>query len=113
MLPSREPNRGATIDIFVYLYVCDTSFSFYSHTIHLIPIYTSISHDFYDTNNQNPTTFQHTTSIIMSAAYEGQDPIAIAKQAEADLNSQGAKQSHRVDDTARGPAGASDSSMFH
>ena len=46
----------------------------------------------------------------MSAAYEGQDPIAIAKQAEADLNSQGAKQSHRVDDTARGPAGASDSS---
>lgn len=47
----------------------------------------------------------------MSAAYEGQDPIAIAKQAERDLNSQGAKQQHRVDDTARGPAGASDSSM--
>ena len=48
----------------------------------------------------------------MSAAYEGQDPIAIAKQAEADLNSQGAKQSHRVDDTARGAAGASDSSKL-
>lgn len=48
----------------------------------------------------------------MSAAYEGQDPIAIAKQAERDLNSQGAKQEHRVDDTARHAAGASDSSMF-
>jgi hypothetical protein len=48
----------------------------------------------------------------MSSAYEGQDPIAIAKQAEADLNSQGAKHGHRVDDTSRGPAGASDSSMF-
>ncbi|KAM0705673.1 hypothetical protein Q7P35_007033 [Cladosporium inversicolor] len=47
----------------------------------------------------------------MSAAYEGQDPIAIAKQAEADLNSQGAKQSHRVDDTSRGAAGASDSTL--
>lgn len=48
----------------------------------------------------------------MSAAYEGQDPIAIAKQAEQDLNSQGAKQQHRVDDTSRGAAGASDSSTF-
>ena len=48
----------------------------------------------------------------MSAAYEGQVPIAVAKQAEADLDSQGAKQSHRVDDTARGAAGASDSSKL-
>lgn len=67
----------------------------------------------FTTNQQNtkqPFTQPPITSIIMSSAYEGQDPIAIAKQAEADLNSQGAKHGHRVDDTARGPAGASDSS---
>lgn len=46
----------------------------------------------------------------MSAAYQGQDLNTIAKEAERDLNSQGAKQQHRVDDTSRGAAGASDSS---
>ncbi|KAM0712118.1 hypothetical protein Q7P37_011212 [Cladosporium fusiforme] len=47
----------------------------------------------------------------MSASYQNQDPMVIAKQAERDLNSQAAKQEHRVDDTARGAAGASDSTL--
>jgi hypothetical protein len=75
----------------------------------------STLNDLYETNTNptlSPPNNNHpTTSIRMSAAYEGQDPIAIAKQAERDLNSQGAKQSHTVEDTSRGPAGASDSSM--
>lgn len=45
----------------------------------------------------------------MSQAYEGQDPIAIAKQAERDLNSQAAKQ---PDVNAHAHA-ASDSSMSY
>src|ERR1700750_4954 len=46
---------------------------------------------------------------IMSKEYEGQDPLEIAKKAETDLNSQWAKEGHRVDDTSRGAHGASDS----
>lgn len=46
------------------------------------------------------------------SGYENTDPMVIAKQAERDLNSQGAKQgTERVDTTSRGANGASDSSM--
>lgn len=47
----------------------------------------------------------------MSQAYEGQDPMKLAQQAERDLNSEWAKNEHKVSDTARHAAGASDSSM--
>ncbi|RMY98731.1 hypothetical protein D0864_04280 [Hortaea werneckii] len=47
----------------------------------------------------------------MSQAYEGQDPMVLAQQAERDLNSEWAKNEHKVSDTARHAAGASDSSM--
>lgn len=33
-------------------------------------------------------------AVTMSKEYEGQDPLAIAKQAERDLNSHGAKHGH-------------------
>lgn len=46
----------------------------------------------------------------MSQAYEGQDPMVLAQQAERDLNSEWAKNEHKVSDTARHAAGASDSS---
>jgi len=51
----------------------------------------------------------------MSAEYQGQDPIAIAKQAERDLNSDQAKNEHRADtnNTRKNAGGASDSSMSH
>ncbi|GAB1739898.1 hypothetical protein NU219Hw_g4829t1 [Hortaea werneckii] len=45
----------------------------------------------------------------MSQAYEGQDPMKLAQQAERDLNSEWAKNEHKVSDTARHAAGASDS----
>ncbi|GAB1731362.1 hypothetical protein D0864_15732 [Hortaea werneckii] len=45
----------------------------------------------------------------MSQAYEGQDPMVLAQQAERDLNSEWAKNEHKVSDTARHAAGASDS----
>ncbi|RMX88491.1 hypothetical protein D0869_01574 [Hortaea werneckii] len=48
-------------------------------------------------------------SAIMSQAYEGQDPMKLAQQAERDLNSEWAKNEHKVSDTARHAAGASDS----
>lgn len=76
--------------------------------------YTLTFNELYDTYTNNTFSQQHQqqphTSITMSAAYEGQDLNTIAKQAERDLNSQGAKQEHRVDDTSRGATGASDSS---
>lgn len=47
------------------------------------------------------------------SGYENTDPMVIAKQAERDLNSQGAKQgTERVDTTSRGANGASDSSTL-
>lgn len=49
----------------------------------------------------------------MSKEYEGQDPIAIAKQAERDLNSEPAKGGHGLENTSRNTkqdAIASDSS---
>ncbi|KAF2634033.1 hypothetical protein P280DRAFT_474932 [Massarina eburnea CBS 473.64] len=45
----------------------------------------------------------------MSADYQNTTPIALAQQAERDLNSQAAKQGHDVADTARSAHGASDS----
>jgi len=50
----------------------------------------------------------------MSKEYEGQDPIAIAQQAERDLNSQSAKGGHGLENSSRNTkqdAIASDSSM--
>lgn len=46
----------------------------------------------------------------MSAEYQGKDPLELAKQAEADLNSGAAKRGHDLAGGARGGAGASDSS---
>ena len=50
----------------------------------------------------------------MSKEYEGQDPIAIAQQAERDLNSSDAKQGHSNERSTvnTGKQNASDSSTF-
>lgn len=51
----------------------------------------------------------------MSQAYEGQDPIQIAKQAERDLNSEPAKGGHGLENSSRNTkqdAIASDSSTI-
>ncbi|MCJ1301075.1 hypothetical protein MMC08_003874 [Hypocenomyce scalaris] len=45
----------------------------------------------------------------MSAEYEGQDPLTIAKQAERDLNSHHAKHGHNADISSKHGHGASDS----
>lgn len=50
----------------------------------------------------------------MSAEYEGQDPLAIAQQAERDLNSDQAKNGDRADTSntrQNASQGVSDSSM--
>ena len=58
------------------------------------------------------TSFPDTGSTsIMSQEYAGQDPLEIAKQAEADLNSTAAKHGHDANISARAGKGASDSSM--
>ncbi|KAF2236372.1 hypothetical protein EV356DRAFT_530993 [Viridothelium virens] len=45
----------------------------------------------------------------MSKEYEGQDPLQLAQQAEADLNSRAAKMGHDASLSARHAKGASDS----
>ena len=47
----------------------------------------------------------------MSAEYKGQDPLEIAKQAEADLNSHAAKHGHDANISSGHGKGASDSSV--
>lgn len=54
----------------------------------------------------------------MSQEYAGQDPLKLAQQAEADLNSTAAIQGHDASVSARAGKGASDSStasplLFH
>ncbi|KAI9659085.1 MAG: hypothetical protein M1821_002045 [Bathelium mastoideum] len=48
----------------------------------------------------------------MSQEYAGQDPLKLAQQAEADLNSTAAKQGHDASHSSRHGKGASDSSMI-
>ncbi|EON63250.1 hypothetical protein W97_02477 [Coniosporium apollinis CBS 100218] len=47
----------------------------------------------------------------MSAEYKGQDPLEIAKQAEADLNSHAAKHGHDANISSGHGKGASDSTL--
>ena len=48
----------------------------------------------YDKYSLSRTSRNCRLAVIMSAEYEGQDPLAIAEQAERDLNSHAAKHGH-------------------
>jgi hypothetical protein len=70
--------------------------------------------------SQRPLITYHLTSVptssqktaIMSANYQGQDPIDIAKQAEKDLHSHAAIHGHDAGISARHANGASTSSTL-